>query len=324
MRLQVRRNAYVATLVVVGGIVGASTVGAQTLTQVPPPAGSPAPLTVEEDVAPYSTALGAHVLENNWSIGIYNTGLGRYALFANTFGSWNTATGDWALTANTSGGDNTATGASALYSNTEGNLNTATGEGALQGNTWGSYNTATGVTALYHNTTGNHNNATGFQALYSNMTGWTNTATGDGALWSNTTGNNNTAVGFGAGVSAQGSDNIFLGANVYSTAADTNTMRLGRPYDVTDGFGINQTFIAGIYGTALPSGSDFLPVYINAVGQLGTALASSAVNGGQPTGIGLDVLSQQLQDMQTTIADLRAANAALQVRLAELEARVRK
>jgi hypothetical protein len=100
-------------------------------------------------------------------------------------------------------------------------------------------------------------------------------------------------------------------------------MRLGLPYNGTNGHGQNQTFIAGIYGTALPPGS-FVPVYINADGQLGTALSSPAVNGGQPTGIGLDVLSQQLQDMQTTIADLRAANAALQHRLAELEARVGK
>jgi hypothetical protein len=113
------RNAiYVATLVVIGGIVGASTVGAQSLTQAPPPAASPAPSIIEEDAPPYSTALGAHVLVNNTSTGIYNTGLGRYALFANTTGSWNTATGDWALTTNTEGRDNTATGASALYYNT--------------------------------------------------------------------------------------------------------------------------------------------------------------------------------------------------------------
>jgi hypothetical protein len=57
----------------------------------------------------------------------------------------------------------------------------------------------------------------------------------------------------------------------------------------------------------------FVPVYINAAGRLGTALASPAVIGGQPTGIGLDLPSQQLQDTQTTIADLRA-------RLAQLEA----
>jgi hypothetical protein len=303
MRLQVRRNArYVATLVFIGGIVGASTVRAQTVTQAPPPAASPAPYVIEDDVAPYSTALGHNVLsfDTAATYGYYNTGLGRYALSANTSGSWNTATGDWALATNTSGNLNTATGASALYSNTMGDLNTATGAGALQGNTLGGYNTATGVTALYANTTGFYNTATGARALLYDTTGSYNTATGLGALTSNrtgaantaigafaldqATGNLNTAVGYNAGDYAQGSNNIYLGADVLGTAADNNGMRLGRPYDVTYGIGQNQTFIAGIYGTALPAGG-FVPVYINAAGQLGTALASPAVNGGQPTGM---------------------------------------
>jgi hypothetical protein len=336
---------YVASLVVIGGTVGASAVSAQTLTQAPPPAASPAPSIIEDDqnTPPYSTALGHNVLSftTATSGGAYNTGLGLYALSANISGSWNTATGDWALTTNTSGRDNTATGASALYSNTTGDLNTATGAGALYANQTGSYNTATGLQALFSNTTGFWNTANGARALLYNTTGRENTATGLGALTLNTTGNTNTAIGafaldldetgsFNTGVgnyagyNALGSDNIFLGAFVEGTAADNNTMRLGLPYDGTTGFGQNQTFIAGIYGTALPSGSGFVPVYINAAGQLGTALASPAVNGGQPTGIGLDVLSQQLQDVRARLRATEAANAALQVRLAELEARVGK
>jgi len=99
MRLHVRRNAVcVAMFVVIGGIVGASTVGAQTLTQAPPPAASPTPLMVEEDTPPYRTALGYHVLESDTGSGAgnYNTGLGRYALNSDTTGYENTATGDWA------------------------------------------------------------------------------------------------------------------------------------------------------------------------------------------------------------------------------------
>jgi hypothetical protein len=341
---------YVATLVVIGGIVGSSPVGAQTLPQAPPPAASPTSLIVEEDVTPYRTALGYHALESDFgtNAGVYNTGLGRYALSNNSVGSYNTAIGDWALTTNNLGRDNTATGVSALYYNTTGLDNTASGAGALQDNTTGSFNTATGAQALYSSQTGSFNTASGYQALYSgqtggfntasgahalhsntegyentasggyalysNTTGYANTASGAAALVSNTTGVYNTGVGFLAGDMALGSNNIFLGAWVRGTADDTNTMRLGLPYDGTNGQ--NQTFIAGIYGTALPPGS-FVPVYINADGQLGTALASPTVNGGQPTGIGLNVLSQQLRDMQTTIADLRA-------RLAELEARVGK
>jgi hypothetical protein len=304
MRLQVRRNAYVATLVVVCGIVGASTVGAQTLTPAPPPAASPAPLIVEEDVAPYSTALGSHVLDNNTINGLYNTGVGYYALTNNTTGQYNTATGDFALTANTLGPFNTATGYAALYSNTTSSANTATGYAALYSST-GFSNTAVGAYALAFNTTGGGNTALGINSSRLNVTG-----------------NFNTAVGFDAGFNALGSNNIYLGAHVEGTAADVNTMRLGLPYD---GFnGQNQTFIAGIYGTALPPGS-FVPVYINAAGQLGTALPPPVTgNGGQAIRTDLEVLSQQLQYMRARLEATEAANAALQARLAELEARVGK
>jgi hypothetical protein len=189
---------------------------------------------------------------------------------------------------------------------------------ALYANTTGNYNTASGASALQTNTTGFANTASGYHALYVNNAGYSNTASGARALFS-TTGNYNTALGNDAGSSTlTGSYNLFLGAEVTGTPADTNTIRIGLPYDGTNGQ--NQTFIAGIYGTALPSGSGFVPVYINAAGQLGTALPRPVTgSGGQsvaPTGV-LDVVSQQLQDMQTTIADLRA-------RLAELEARVGK
>jgi hypothetical protein len=192
---------------------------------------------------------------------------------------------------------------------------------ALYSNMTGYLNTATGALALQYNTTGSDNTATGYAALNLNTTGAFNTACGPFSLANNATGSFNTAVGFDAGLNALRSNNIFLGANVLGTGADTNTMRLGLPYDGTNGQ--NKTFIAGIYGTALPSGS-FVPVYINADGQLGTALASPAVNGGQATGIDLNVLSQQLLDMRARLEATEAANAALHVRLAELEARVGK
>jgi hypothetical protein len=72
-----------------------------------------------------------------------------------------------------------------------------------------------------------------------------------------------------------GNYNLFLGANVTGTASDTNTIRIGLPYDGTNGQ--NQTFIAGIYGTPMAGVS---PVVINASGQLGTTpLLTFAANG---------------------------------------------
>jgi hypothetical protein len=84
-------------------------------------------------------------------------------------------------------------------------------------------------------------------------------------------------------------------------AADTNTIRIGLPYDGT--YGPNQTFIAGISGTPITGG---LPV-------VGTpALLSSTVV----------QLKQQAQDQQATIADVRAMIADQGARLARLEALV--
>jgi hypothetical protein len=93
-----------------------------------------------------------------------NTALGSQALVNNTSGNFNTAAGSQALQNNTTGSDNTATGGAALQNNTTGSGNTATGEGALAFDTTGSGNTATGAQALFFNTTGSNNIALGFYA----------------------------------------------------------------------------------------------------------------------------------------------------------------
>lgn len=59
---------------------------------------------------------------------------------------------------------------------------------------------------------------------------------------------------------------MFLGAGVQGTSGDTNTIRLGLPYDGVNGQ--NQAFIAGIRGTTVTGG---LPVVVDANGLLGTA-----------------------------------------------------
>jgi hypothetical protein len=183
----------------------------------------------------------------------------------------------------------------------------------------GYYNTAIGYRALW-NTTGAGNTATGFDALYSNASGNKNTASGYEALYYNATGHFNTAFGDSAGYKATGgSYNVFLGAEVLGSAADTNMIRIGFPYDGTTNppSGQNQTFIAGIYGTPITGG---FPVVINANGQLGIAAVPVPFNG-PPGGSGTQPpatvaqLQQQVRDQQTTIADQGA-------RLARLEALV--
>ena len=180
------------------------------------------------------------------------------------FGNANTAMGDNALQSNTTGAANTATGRDALSSNTSGDLNTATGIATLSYNTSGRLNTATGVAALENNTTGNFNTATGYEALENNTTGNYNTATGFQALDNHTTGNDNTALGFNAGsANTTGSNNLYLD-NAGATE-ESETIRIGDTQ--------SRTFIRGIRGVT-PGISDAIPVFIDSIGQLGTASSS--------------------------------------------------
>ena len=91
------------------------------------------------------------------------------------------------------------------------------------------------------------------------VTGWVRSA----ALSRNTTGNNNTAIGSGAGVSATGSDNIYV--NHPGSSGESNTIRIGN--------GQRRAFIAGIRGVT-PGVADAVPVRIDSRGQLGTVSSS--------------------------------------------------
>ncbi len=264
-----------------------------------PAAGRPGP----EGVSPAAiqenscvTSIGNFAL--NSSAGCYNTAAGYAALSVNTAGDHNTATGDLALAHNTTGDGNTASGATALYANTTGNFNVATGTLSLASNTTGFNNTADGVESLLNNTTGSQN-----------------TAVGQWALLANSTGSLNTAVGYRAGAAATtGWSNIFIGSGVAGTAADANTIRIGFPYDGTNGQ--NKTFIAGIRGTQLTGSA--VQVFIDANGQLGTV--TPGVQSGTGTA-SVSQLQQQLQDQQTTIADLRARLTKLEALLARAPAK---
>jgi hypothetical protein len=214
-----------------------------------------------------NTAIGDLALYND-TTGSDNTAIGFHALLG-TFSNYNVAVGAYALSNNHDGTANTATGADALLNNTSGNYNTASGFQALASSTSGasgSYNTATGVNTLYSNGTGSNNTASGAFALDINTSGAYNTALGYQALY-NSTGSRNLALGYNAGYKlTSGDKNIYVGNS--GVASESNTMRLGQVVNQT------KTFIAGIYGVALSSGSP-KPVYINSSGQVGL-LASSA------------------------------------------------
>jgi hypothetical protein len=166
-----------------------------------------------------------------------------------------------------------------------------------------------GTNALLQNTSGIGNAAIGYTTLNSNTTGDENAAVGSASLYNNTSGSRNVALGSLAGLNATtGSFNVYLGASVLGTAADTNTIRIGLPYDNGTGVGQNLTFIAGIHGTQLTGPA--VQVFVDANGQLGTVTAAASGTGTIPASL---ALQQQVQAQQAMIADLRA-------RLARLEA----
>jgi hypothetical protein len=225
--------------------------------------------------------------------GSENTANGSFALLSNTTGYRNTANGVAALERDTTGFENTANGVTALFSNTTGFYSAATGFEALYSNTTGELNNAFGFEALYSNSTGHRNTGISYQALYSNTTGYRNTAVGGVALFNSTTGNFNTAYGWSSlGSSTTGNFNIAMGPaagqNIVTgsnniaigspggAAAESNTIRIGVIAPFTDLIGQVQpvhtaTYIAGIYGTAMPGGSG---VVIDANGRLGVKPSS--------------------------------------------------
>jgi hypothetical protein len=82
-----------------------------------------------------------------------------------------------------------------------------------------------------------------------------------------TAGAKNVAVGANAGVdSTTGSNNIYLGADIYGLAGESNAMYLGRVGTQT------KTFIAGVRGITTVNSA--IPVVIDSAGQLGTVSSS--------------------------------------------------
>ncbi len=173
----------------------------------------------------FDTGLGFYALAAN-TTGTSDTGVGDGALYNNTIGNQNTAVGTIALGLNTTGTDNTAVGYVALFANTTGSKNTALGTSALQANTNGTYNLALGWHALNASVTGSFNVAVGEEAMYSSTNSGFNVAVGGEAMYDNTTGGADTAVGDQALYnSTSGSYNTAIGnqALFSSTTSSQNT-----------------------------------------------------------------------------------------------------
>ncbi len=227
----------------------------------------------------FNTASGYQALNMNTS-GFSNTATGAAALDMNTTGYQNTAGSDDALYQNRTGNNNTASGYAALYLNDAGSNNTATGVGALYSN-GADDNTAMGYGALYSNQSGTANVGIGYQSLYADVSGSDNIAVGNQALYSSTgnrniaigsdalylatTGDRNIAIGYKAGASlfgdpSLGSDNIYIGANMYARPNESGAIRIGSDFATT-----TSVYLGGDFNDEGLVGS---PVYRDSLGLL--------------------------------------------------------
>ncbi len=181
-----------------------------------------------------SVAIGSGALAYQplGTTGLVNTAVGYRVLGSSgltTAAADNTGVGYFALSANTSGNTNTGIGASALLNNTAGSSNSAEGYSALRGNTTGSNSTALGADALFYNTTGSSNTAVGGSAIAgvsgTPLTGSGNTGIGANALYQIQGASvNNTALGYQAGKAlTTGGSNLILGFNVGSATLSTGS-----------------------------------------------------------------------------------------------------
>jgi hypothetical protein len=106
----------------------------------------------------------------------------------------NTLVGEESLSSLTSGANNTGVGASSLKICTTGGNNSSFGHSSMANVTSGGLNTAIGSGSMSDSATGNGNSALGTNSLALCISG-----------------DFNTAVGYNAGVSATGSNNVYIG-----------------------------------------------------------------------------------------------------------------
>ena len=197
-------------------------------------------------VGSYNTAIGVGALDLNNADN--NTAVGTAALLLNTVGAENTALGTDAMVFNDSGNRNTSVGALTLFSNKQGFQNSAVGWGALTLNTDGNYNNAFGVSALSSND-GSFNNAFGSNALYSNTFGAFNNAVGESALVFNTTGNYNCAFGaYALHENIDSSYNNAFGLNALYSAIGFGNNGFGSGALMFVGPGIENTAVGDFAG----------------------------------------------------------------------------
>ena len=211
-----------------------------------------------------SIQLGGDTFMHNFSEN--STWLGKGAgSTTSTTANRNTGIGFGVMSDVTTAEFNVGVGSGALSNLTTGSENTSVGRNSMNDATVAEFNVGVGSGVLSKLTTGSENTSVGRNSMNDVTVGQKNTAIGQGSLAVIVGQDNNVALGYEAGKLTDGSSNIIIGHDGIS--GESHRLRIGT--HGTGGGEQNATYIAGINGNGLQSGSKRL-VYIDGDHEVGT------------------------------------------------------
>ena len=280
-------------------------------------------------------AVGYRALEK--STAVQNTALGFQAAINVTTGNSNTAIGAYALDATTTASDCVAVGHSALGTNTTGEYNVAVGRRAAESLTTSGYSVAIGGLAL-SNATGQQNVSLGFQSGNNLTTGNYNAYLGSYTQASSTSVEKEIVLGYN--IAGKGTRTFYVSADygVYH-AGNTTT------WSTTSDRRIKKNIVDNNEGLSLINQIAVKNFEYKTAEEIESAGEVSVTDTVDKTGTQIGVIAQELQEVRSSwvttrdngtlavtgsdeiiwhlvnaVKELSAKNAALEARIASLEA----
>ena len=280
-------------------------------------------------------AVGYRALEK--STAVQNTALGFQAAINVTTGNSNTAIGAYALDATTTASDCVAVGHSALGTNTTGEYNVAVGRRAAESLTTSGYSVAIGGLAL-SNATGQQNVSLGFQSGNNLTTGNYNAYLGSYTQASSTSVEKEIVLGYN--IAGKGTRTFYVSADygVYH-AGNTTT------WSTTSDRRIKKNIVDNNEGLSLINQIAVKNFEYKTAEEIESAGEVPVTDTVDKTGTQIGVIAQELQEVRSSwvttrdngtlavtgsdeiiwhlvnaVKELSAKNAALEARIASLEA----
>ena len=284
----------------------------------------------------YCVAVGYAALEK--STAVNNTALGHNAGVNITTGNSNTAIGAFAMDACQTPSDGTAVGHNCLTNLTTGQANTAVGRRSAEALTTGNYNTFLGTLAGLSQTTGDQNVSIGFQSGNNLTTGNYNTYLGSYSQASSSSVEKEIVLGYN--ISGKGTRTFYVSADsgVYH-AGNTTT------WSTTSDRRIKKNIVDNNEGLSLINQIAVKNFEYKTAEEIESAGEVPVTDTVDKTGTQIGVIAQELQEVRSSwvktrdngtlavtgsdeiiwhlvnaVKELSAKNAALEARIASLEA----